>query len=508
MITSIDKTLKKIISGLGVIVMAIIIFNSLVSPTLSHIASYWRNSTDISEVQSQNILSLVLAVFIILFLYFLSKKFLINDKISHLIATALSILFFIFLLWQFEYLQIEGFIDDSYLVFNAAQEFLDTGKVSGWYMAANPQNLFIMFFYMLVIKLTGSAEIWNVYVIFSLIHVATAALIYVSSRKLFNKNVPSLIALVVFICTFQINMHVAIMYTDVLSMFFLMLGICFYIYFTKASKNNIKLLYLFVSSFFFSIAFLAKGFYLILFIATVLGMLISLKRKEKLLAIIPIVTFFLINTGWDIFISSQNMYEKEEIGMPNTHYMFMGMNTDYYFQDKENKEYRLAGAYNDGDVSFSKGLFWDQNLDKNEISKIHFEKIHERIQSLSTFEFFEFLWGKISSSWSSGDLKSTVSIGMASGSEDGLKEIRESKGLYTYLQTIQYIYYLIFLLVFTKLFLSPSINSFMYVSVFFVIGIFFFVLMWEASPRYAMTVMPFAPVIFPYFLKSYPKKEK
>lgn len=507
MITTIDNVIKKTISGLGVFVMFVIILNSIFSPTLSHIASYWRKGTELNVVRIQNALSFVFAIIIIISFFWIIKKIRLKDKISNLIAIILSVLFFIFLLWQFNFLQIDGLIDDSYVVFNAAQEILDTGKLSGWYMASNPQNLFIMYFYMFLIKLTGSVNIEIIYIFFAALHVLTSLLLYFNTKKLFNMNCPALIALIVFIFTFQINMHVIIMYTDVFSMFFLMLGIYFFISYTQSKSNKSKLIYLLLSSLFFSFAFLAKGLYLILFIAIVLGMLISLKGKEKLLGFIPMIVFLLINIAWNGFISNQGIFEKEEIGMPNTHYIFMGMNTNDYFQDKENKEYRLAGAYSEGDLNFSKDLYWDQNLEKKEIVSIHLEKISERIHSISLLEFFDFLNAKVSSTWSSGDLKSTVSIGMATSSEDGLEEIRESKFVYTYLQVIQYVYYLMFLLSFIKLLLVPSMNSFLYVSVFFVIGIFFFILMWESSPRYSMTIMPFAPVIFPYFFYDFNKKE-
>ncbi|MFL2077009.1 ArnT family glycosyltransferase [Marinilactibacillus psychrotolerans] len=500
MFTFINRLLTKSIIGIGIAVISLIILNSIVSPTLSHIASYWRSNTVIGEVRLQNLLALVIAITILIIFTVLSRKILIKDKVSNLTASVLCIGFFIFFLWQFHYLQIDSFIDDSYLVHNAAQEFVETGELSGWYMVSNPQNLFMMFIYIFISKLTSSFDIWSIYFAFSILHVATSALIYTSAKKLSNKNVPSLIAMIIFIFTFQINMHVAIMYTDILSMFFLMIGIYLFISFSKTPNQHFKLLYLLFASLFFSIAFLSKGLYLILFIALFLGMLISLKGKEKIYALLPVFVFFFINIGWNNFIVSQNMFEKEEIGMPNTHYIFMGSNTDYYFQNEDNKEYRLAGAYNEEDVNFTKDLFWVKGIEKDQITSIHLDKIKERLTGISRFKLIEFLWAKISNTWSSGDLKSTVSVGMASSTANGLKNLRESRYLYTFLQTVQYIYYLIFLLVFLKIFIFLPKNAFLYISTFFVIGMFFFLLMWEASPRYSMTVMPFAPVIFSYFL--------
>lgn len=500
---NINELIKKAISGLGILVMLVIIINSIFFPTLNHIASYWRRNSDISEAVSQNILAFILAAIVIAFFILLARTKEIKNQLSHIIAIVFSTLFFVYLLGQYQILDITSLIDDSSIVFNAAQDLLDTGKISTWYMASNPQNLFIMLFYMFSIKLTGTIAVWNLYILFSLMHVITALLIYLSTRKLFSNNNYALIAHIIFIFTLQINLHVIVMYTDVYSMFFLMVGIYLFISYTKSSKQTSRIIFLFASSIFFSFAYLAKGFYLILFIALALGMLISSKGKERLSFIIPVITFLIVTSSWNAFISSQNIFEKEDIGMPNTHYIFMGMNTKDYFQDEENKKYRLAGAFNDGDLGFSKGMYWDQNLESDEIASIHLEKTTERIKSISFSDFLEFLFAKVSSTWSSGDLKSTVSIGMATNSENGLQEFRESVKVYTYLQMMQYIYYLIFLLVFIKLFFSPSANSFLNISVFFVIGIFFFTLMWESSPRYAMTIMPFAPVIFPYFLQSF-----
>lgn len=67
---NINELIKKAISGLGILVMLVIIINSIFFPTLNHIASYWRRNSDISEAVSQNILAFILAAIVIAFLFY------------------------------------------------------------------------------------------------------------------------------------------------------------------------------------------------------------------------------------------------------------------------------------------------------------------------------------------------------------------------------------------------------------------------------------------------------
>ncbi|MCM3511405.1 ArnT family glycosyltransferase [Carnobacterium inhibens] len=499
MLKKIEHLAKVIIILFGIGAMVWIIGTSIFSPNLGNILSGFRSESTLNKVIIQNLIASIIAIIVIGCTLYISKVE-INFKTTNLIAIIEAVLFFIFLLWLFHFLDIQTPIDDSSFVLNIAEEVEETGKISGWYLAANPQNLFILFVYIIIDKLFGSFDHYTIYKIFAIMHALSALLIYFSAKKLTNKPIASLLSMNLFMFTIQITLHLINIYTDTLSIFTSLIMVFFFIYFIQTKDLNKKILYLTLSSIFLSISFFAKGLFLILFIAVAIVLIVGLSGKEKWLVLIPILTFLLLNTGWTKGIDALNLYEIEERGMPNTHYLFMGANAENYFQDDGNEIYRSAGGYNDNDLAFSKKLFWDQRMSKSEISRIHLDLIKERWSSLSPTEALAFLNAKNATTWSSGDLKSTFSIKLAAEHNNISSKLATSRFFNLYMQTIQMIYYFILLFVFIKLFIKGDGNLYILLTCLFLVGMFLFLLFWEASPRYAMTIMSFAPILFPYLV--------
>ncbi|QQP69582.1 glycosyltransferase family 39 protein [Carnobacterium sp. CS13] len=507
MVKKLEQLSKTIIILSGIGAMIWIIGIAIFSPNLGNILSEFRSESTLNEIVIQNLTASIIAIFLIGCGFYISKVK-ISFKASNIIAVIESILFFIFLLWLFRYLGIQTPIDDGSFVLNIAKEVVETGKISGWYLAANPQNLFILFVYIFIDKVFGSFDHHTIYIIFSIMHAVSALLIYFSAKKLTNKPMASLIAMNLFMFTIQISLHVANIYTDTLSIFTSLIMVIFFVYFIQTKNFNKKIVYLTLSSIFLSISFFAKGLFLILFIAVVIALIVGLSGKEKWLVLIPIVTFLLLNVGWNKGIDALHLYEIDERGMPNTHYLFMGANAEYYFKDDGREHYRSAGGYNDNDLAFSKDLFWDQRMSKSTISKMHLELIKERWSSLSLTEALAFLNAKNATTWSSGDLKSTFSIKLAAEHNEVSSTLATSKGFNLYMQTIQMIYYFILLLVFIKMLIKRTGDLYSLLTCLFLVGMFLFLLLWEASPRYSMTIMSFIPILFPYLITTQKKTLK
>lgn len=497
MVKKLEQLTKTIIILFGIGAMIWIIGATIFSPNLGNVLSEFRSESTLNEIIIQNLIASIIAIFLIGCGLYISK-IKINLKTATIIAVLETALFFVFLLWLFHYLGIQTPIDDGSFVLSIAKEVAETGKISGWYLAANPQNVFILFIYIFIDNFFGSFDHYTIYIIFSMMHAISALLVYFSAKKLTNKPMGSLIAMNLFIFTIQISLQVVTIYTDTLSIFTSLLMIIFFIHFIKTNDFNKKIIYLILSSIFLSISFFAKGLFLILFIAIVIALIIGLNGKEKWLVLIPIVTFLLLNTGWNKGIDALHLYEIDERGMPNTHYLFMGANAEYYFQDDGKENYRSAGGYNDNDLAFSKDLFWDQRMPKSAISKIHLELIKERWSSLSLAEALAFLNAKVATTWSSGDLKTTFSIKLAAKHNEISSTLATSKSFNLYMQTIQMIYYFILLFVFIKMLLKRNGDLYALLTCLFLVGMFLFLLLWEASPRYSMTIMSFTPLLFLY----------
>lgn len=495
MIRKLNRFIYNGIKIIGVLSMIWIFFTLIATPTLSSIGSDWRYNSILGKVVSQNILALLCSSLAILGVFLINKKVIINKKIGLTIVLFGSLIYFLILIYQYRFLNIVVPIDDTAIVMAAAKEFIQTGSVTGWYMSANPQNLMVMFVYVFIFKVSNSYGIFNVYVFFSLLQVLTAILIYlVTAMK--KKYLISVVAAIFFMLTIQINLHVLFMYTDILSFVPLLLTLLFLTKYSE-EKNKNRVFYLGLASLFASLTFLTKGLYLIFIIAIIITVMLFSPKGQKKFVLIPIIIFIASNLIWNNFISKSDILPIEDYGMPNTHYVFMGMNTDYYLVD-ERREYRLAGGYSDNDLLFSKQLFWDEKLDKSEISSIHFSKVIERINGKTYSELLRFFNAKVSSTWSSGDLKSTMSLKLATNKSVLSQKLANSKALNFYMQTIQGMYYIIFLIYFVKSFKTKRDNELYFISGLFMVGMFMFIFIWESSPRYAMTVMPAALILFPY----------
>lgn len=500
MSTNLTKYLSKAINIIGIFVMFWIFSTILITPTLSPIASEWRYLQVLGAVRTQNILAFIVSILIVVIMYVVCRKYTISKKTGTITIIILSLIYFIFLMLQYKNLNITNAIDDTEIVMNAAKEYLSTGKVSGWYLSANPQNILIMLIYSIIFTIVGSTDLFFVYVFFALLHVFVGLFIYFITAN--KKNyLLSLISAILFMLTVQLNLHVLYMYTDTLSYVPLMMTFYFLFKTYNIESNQIDNKNLILASFFLSITFLTKGLYLILFIALVIGIIIYFPSKNRLKAIVPIIIFLLVNMTWDSLINQADFLPNDEYGMPNTHYIFMGMNTDYYLTESR-REYRLAGGYDHNDLVFSKELFWDKKIPKDEISKIHIKKIAGRLQNHTTKDLLSFFNAKASSTWSSGDLKSTLSLKLATAKSKQSMDIATSGTLNFYMQSLQIVYYLIFFLYFLKALKYRTENFGMSVAGLFMIGIFIFIFMWESSPRYAMTMMPISLLLVPELMSK------
>jgi len=71
-------------------------------------------------------------------------------------------------------------------------------------------------------------------------------------------------------------------------------------------------------------------------------------------------------------------------------------------------------------------------------------------------------------------------------------ELLESYPIYMYMQTVQFLYFFIAIVVFIKAFTNRVKMDFLVIlSAIFTVDMFSFLIMWEASPRYVIAVMPF-----------------
>lgn len=492
----------KFFLGTGTLAIVWIIGISIFFPKMQRIMSNIRSTNGIYFISLLNIVCAILAIILLVSI----KKIYKEKKISNVNILILVELFFyfVFLLFLTKYYGVFSAHDDAGIVLSNANSVINTGKVAGWYMVSNPQNLFLMYFYLFINKLIGSMSYNILFVVFALLSVASAFLIYKSIFLLTSNKKNAFIGMQLYIFCFQICLHVTNVYTDTLSIFLVSLGTYAYLLAKKNEKNYRSLIYIILTSILFSLGFLAKGTTLVLIIAFCLELLITLNQWNKLKVVIPLLIFFVIQISWNSFINYQNIYDTEKIGMPNTHYIFMGLNSGHPENSTlKERRYILNGAWNEGDLNISKDLFFEKDLSKNEITKKHTKIIIDRLSNFTLASGFEFLNSKIATSWSTGDLKSTYSIVVSGENKENVNKLNTSYLFYMIMQTLQFVYYFSALYVFVQTLRKKiKVDSIIILSAIFTVGMFLFLLLWEASPRYVMSLIPFYIILVSKYLND------
>ncbi|MDT2641340.1 hypothetical protein P7D52_00745 [Enterococcus dongliensis] len=514
-------SIYKIFSILSIIFMTWAIATSLITPRIGKIFSLFRSEHSYKIIIILNIICFIFSILIFLSIIYWTKKKMQSKDLSSkqsVIFILVELVLYSLFLWMFiKLIGFENPVDDTRITLKFLEQFLEQGKQFGYdYMYSNPQNLLLMYFYRVLRLLFGSNYI-AIIVAFIFIHCMTILFTFFSLKNLGITNKLSLLAVQVLFFALQVTLHVPVAYTDILSLFFISISVFFFSKFIIRKKFVFKraldaqsLVYLLFTCIFASLGFLSKGTLLIFIIALSVYLFFTEQKWKKLFILFPFVAVGIFNIGWNRFIQQEQIYKDNNYGQPNTHYIMMGLsNTPIPNNLSLQQKYEWAvGTYNSKDQSYSWKLFLDQRLPKKEIQKKQLEIAHQRWNTLSTFEKIRALNNKVAVTWSSGDLKSSFEWELGVDKENNRLGIFSNKisGLiiYCWMMVIQYIIYLGVILSTMKYFNRE--NRWIYFSNIFITGYFCFLLIWEASPRYAMGIFIPSILMIGLFLDSEKKQ--
>lgn len=502
-ITELPKFLGQICRYCSISALFFILFSSIHSPKLNAICSLFRDSHSLQLVRWLNALTMVLACLIFLGLrrlFLRSFKTDISFKKALILLLLESIVYAVFVLSCIHLLHFTAPIDDAKFVLSILND-LRLGKEMGYnYLYINPQNLFLMGLYAFIQFLFGKSYL-AIILAFLLLHLVTIWLLFLSLKNMQLSNTRSLVLIQLMFLATQITFHIPVAYTDILSLFFT--SLCLYL-FTKTFPPSIRSI-LFLSSIAF-LGFLAKGTGIIIILALAAYLFIMNRSKQRLLAVIPLMLFLLFNRGWHQLINTSQIFPDTHYGQPNTHYLMMGTHGAKLPQQlsPDEKAHWLVGTYNSEDQHYTTRLFLDEGLSKSAISKKHLSILKQRLDDLSWREFGSALTNKISTVWGSGDLKTTFSIYLGSNRNLSVRHLltraRTGGLLYAQMMLIQYLLYIGLLL--SLLSQSCKHSPIVCLTSIFFFGYFLFLVIWEASPRYAMLLFPFGLLSMGQYVNS------
>ncbi|MFV0560504.1 MAG: glycosyltransferase family 39 protein [Enterococcus sp.] len=474
---------------------------SITSPKIGGIFSLFRNIHSVKVTIILNILCLIIAFFIYFIILQLIKKTKavdIKKKYLYIFLTCELALYFIGILAFTHFIGFNHPVDDTRIVLNNI-ELLNNGQSFGYnYMYSNPQNLLLMYLFIGIQYFLGSSYTMLI-VIFAVIHILTILILFFSLKNLGITNFISLLVLQLLILAIQITLHVPVAYTDILSLFFIAITFFFITNYVKKQNEQRKWAVpnLLLALTFCTLGFISKGTLLILILAIAVFLFLTNTKWKKLLALLPFVFLCLGNLGWAHFINSQNLYPDNNYGQPNTHYLMMGINHTPIPNDlsQEEKARWTVGTYSSDEQGFTWKLFLEEKKPKEEVKKAHLEIIKKRYSELSFRELLAVFNNKVSVTWGSGDLKSSFEVFLGTGkNEERIKlftNMFSGTILYMWMMTVQYLIYVG--VIFTGFYLFKQRQPIALLATIYISGYFTFLLIWEASPRYAMGI--FIPAI-------------
>ncbi|MBO0422102.1 hypothetical protein BCR22_13785 [Enterococcus plantarum] len=492
------------------------IFTTIFSPRIGEIFSLFRNvhstKTIILINSSCFVFTLLLYPVIARFLAKGTKKWVLSNKFTFIFFTIELTIYFISLLLFIKFIGFKQAVDDAAITLKFLDQ-LSLGEKWGYnYMYSNPQNLLLMYIFSAIRTFFGP-NYSSIIIVFSLMHIITILLTFLSLKNLKVSNLVSLVAIQILVFAIQITLHVPVAYTDILSLFFMSVTLFFFTSYLKTANegtNKFSYLYIILTSIFCVLGFISKGTVLILVIALSLFLLLYNNGKRRVIGLVPFIFLFFGHFLWGQFIDSQNLFPDKNYGQPNTHYIMMGLHNTPIPDDlpNENKAKWTVGAYDSSEQRFTWDMFLDKKMSKEKIQVEHIKVIKQRLKAMNLIQLIQALNNKVSVTWGSGDLKSSFEVFLGTGKNQEKMWVFQNNfsGLivYSIMMVIQYLIYLG--IIFSAIKFFKVINPFIFFSSIYITGYFVFLLIWESSPRYSMGI--FIPAILAIGLLFQKSEEK
>ncbi|KPL59273.1 glycosyltransferase family 39 protein [Rossellomorea vietnamensis] len=363
-------------------------------------------------------------------------------------------------------------------VVNSAKLFVESGEMSE-YFSLYPNNILLA----CILALIGNIftpelltfQVFNVIVI-----TLSQYLIYRIATKVAGAPV-GIVSLLVSVLFFPYIFFAPIVYTDTISLIFLLLPLHILVDKNGDFRGNIFIVSM--ASILFSFGMLLKGSLVIFVIAIAIVLFLYQKKWRKLYFIIPLLVLLIVKSLFNSAIYHYGILDKamvEEKSMPVTHWIVMGQN--------KNK----LGKYAEDDVVWTKELL--TKYPRETVSQIHYQELKNRISEKGIKGNIAFNIEKIGHTWTDGTYYSL----------NKLRRIPDHPEHFTHLTTdtpghliqgharVQHLMLLIGLLLFLRLKNKDSFTTFSMLSV---IGFFLFFIIWETRSRYLVSLTPLMIIV-------------
>ncbi|TYS69789.1 hypothetical protein FZC76_06045 [Sutcliffiella horikoshii] len=357
---------------------------------------------------------------------------------------------------------------------NAAKMYIETGEVSD-YFSIYPNNVFLFCLLVIVGKIFTPDLV--TYMLFnSFIILVSQYLIYRIASKVAGKTV-GMISLAVSVLFFPYIFFAPIVYTDTISLIFLLLPLNLLIDKNGKFKQNIYIIL--VASAVFAFGMLLKGSLIIFVIAFGITLLLSMKGWKKVYFLVPFIILFVVKTLFTFSLYQLDILDEEQqqkTSFPVSHWLVMAQNAD-----------RL-GKFSGDDVNWTLELLKEHP--RSEVSAIHFEELKQRVGEKGIYGNVLFNLEKIKHTWTDGTYYSLNKLRRHPLEPENFQRLVDYKSG-ELLQAFARVQHLVILL--GLLFVIPLLKekkTFVTFCMLAIIGYFFFFLLWETRSRYLVSVTP------------------
>jgi 4-amino-4-deoxy-L-arabinose transferase-like glycosyltransferase len=283
-------------------------------------------------------------------------------------------------------------------------------------------------------------------------------------------------SLLVSVLFFPYIFFAPIVYTDTISLIFLLLPL--HILLNKNGEFRSHVFLVVAASILFSLGMLLKGSLVIFLIAFSIVLFLHQKKRKKLYFIIPFIILLIVKLLLNSSIYQFEILDKvnvEQKSMPVTHWIMMGQNKNKF------------GKYSQDDVVWTKNLL--SKYSRVEVSQIHYQELKNRISEKGLMGNISFNIEKIGHTWTDGTYYSLNKLRRIPKNPENFNQltIHIPGHLVQGYARVQHLMLLIGLLFSLKL---KNKNSFVTFAMLSLIGFFIFFIIWETRSRYLVSLTP------------------
>ena len=433
------------------------------------------------------LLSVVIYIFISLFLYYILMKKIRTKKLF----TIILFLIFIILQFIFSYVFMVHPTWDFGIIYNSVIDDVTDGvnifKNKYYYMYSNNLAMALLIKTLFnIFKIIGLKVKYYILggIIFNITMIDVAILYLYKTLKLCLDENKSYFFLICSLLITPFITYAPIFYTDTISMPFVIIALYYFLSYMFSDKKKIS--YLAICGLSIGIGSCVKFSVIIILVAIIIYLLfqnITIKEKIKILFIISIISVIpLLSLN---VIKKNNMNQKmlNELEYPVTHWVMMGLHEN---------EYGRNGTYYEPDVNYT-ASFNSVDEKKTANIKVIKQRLTDYKENKNLYNFYRkkavFIWGD-------GSFYAPLKLALKPYNNYQVKKLilgneKESLVFRCVVQSQLFLIFIFMILgVSYRKYLNEKQKNILFINSITIFGVFLFFMLWEARSRYLVNYIP------------------